>query len=90
MSDQCWKCFKLFHEDVLKECQDCGFDYCIQCIDNHNEEEEEEQEQQLILKCDKCGEFSRPDEQYCDLCWFGLLKSVHELVPNIDFIGNIE
>ena len=66
MSDQCWHCFELFNQNALQECQDCGFDYCLQCIQNHNEQEEEEIEE--IYLCNECGQRSKPKEWLCPNC----------------------
>jgi hypothetical protein len=31
----CWECFELYF--FLKECNQCGFNYCLDCINKHLE-----------------------------------------------------
>ena len=68
MSYQCWHCFELFNQNELRECQDCGFDYCVNCIQDHDEKEEEE----VISKCDYCGKLLHTNEpgneRFCNTC----------------------
>lgn len=71
----CWECFENFNE--LTECNQCGFDYCVDCIINH-------------IDCQKITNTDLPECMACGLAYFPfggdenqMCKSCLELYCNI-------
>ena len=69
------ECEKWFHADDIIECEDCGVEFCEECLQNYhsickfdgldfNQEDDFDDENQYPSECPHCGEKLELDHNY--------------------------